>query len=200
MDAYALCLAGPVEHDGKVETAHLRVSQELAQYLLTHRGFRTATVVTAALDVRAAMDGLFQRLREPGQLGVLSYVGHGLRTSGQSSWQFGGVTSRDLETYISTVHPSSMLVLISDSCFSDGMARPESRPLVFYSAAREEGPGSLALYTTAGGVLSTGLLRALRWLPGWPTYQQLAEHIPGVRLLCYPSTLASQAAFVSPSR
>lgn len=230
---HALFLIGNVSYAGRQLNGHSKMSHEFARWLLETKKFSTAQV--SSQNAHAEIFNFFEKLSKPNTLGVLCYVGHGNQYRNRSvrqktvsngigeSWEFGHITDQVLTHFISNIHKTSCIILISDSCFSDGILDDDSiefknhgRNVIFLSAARQDGPDGTrsAMYTFDGGFMTTCLVdllmmqkddqltykKIIQEMQRNPKYYAEKEpnektqlHLP--RLRCYPEHLENDFAF-----
>lgn len=189
-EKYALLLEGPVVTSGVSLSGHVTTANKMANLLRQKYGYVVDVcngASTSALNGASAsqLKILYQKfmvhVAKPGTTGLLGYVGHGSQLQATSStttalsreqWDFGCISDQQLSTDLgNNIAEGSQVILIDDSCFSDGMidipylcgSHALRGSLAFFSAARSDGPdGSRsALFDFDGGVMTTGIFQAL---------------------------------------
>lgn len=177
---YALLLEGPVDTNGVGISGHVTTANKMANLLRTKYGY-VVDICNGASNASNNSAGQLQILYQkfmahvskPGATGILGYVGHGSQSSlDREQWDFGCISDHQLSTDLgNNIAEGSQVILIDDSCFSDGMidlpylcgSHALRGSLAFFSAARSTGPDETrsALFDCDGGVMTTGIFLAL---------------------------------------
>jgi len=154
---------GPISMWGLNLTNHHNISDRLKTLLTTEHNFSDTKTIRS--NPSPSLDEFITKMQQPDTLGVLSYCGHGTQSSSssesdgtQESWF--GIGDTTFTNKINSIHSTSLLILIVDACFSDGIINQDqiTNPInyIYYSAARQDGPDDTrsALYTGDGGWLT----------------------------------------------
>lgn len=152
-----LMVDGPISYYGTTLTAHQNVSSVFKDYLLT-KNFSEVILSTSQADIQT----FFTKLKTPKTFGILKIVCHGTQSSttneaDNTDESASGLSDDVLSDMINEIDPTSLVVIFSDVCYSDGLIDKDritsNAKYVFFSAARESGPDDTrsALYFYGGG-------------------------------------------------
>ena len=127
--------------------------------------------------------------------GLISYVGHGSQFGPDlEQWDYGPIRDKTLSYDLSKIGTDSNVIVIADSCFSDGMLdivnlQNDRATLGFLSSARSIGPDDTrsAMFDSEGGYMTHNLCDVLSETSTQlqTVYERLTDrylHLPGENL------------------
>lgn len=189
----ALIILGPVS--GNI--GHVRTANKLQKILLSSKyNYQTVNICNGAggggggassINVRAMYNEFINYIKQDNVQGLLIYIGHGSQfgsygrsasagvsasasiSTGSERWDYGSIADSTLSTDLSHVGTNSTVIVVGDSCFSDGMidapimAHHEQGTIAFFSAARASGPDDTrsAVFDSEGGYMTHNLCDVL---------------------------------------
>lgn len=172
---YALLITGPVYDGNRMCTGHIETAKKLAKILSTKYNY-LVDVCSPQSNVVELYHKFMKFIQQSNVQGLISYVGHGsqysIKGTTHERWDFGGIDDVTLSRDLSMIGSGSCAIVISDSCFSDGMidiprafapGQEKSSTIVFLSSARCTGPDETrsAVFDSEGGYMTHTLVDIL---------------------------------------